>query len=121
MPVLPEVGSISTVSALTMPAFSMAVIMAAPIRSFTLAAGLKYSSLARMVALIPCIFGNLFRRTIGVSPMASTMEENTRPRPGRCSAAFGDGASIKGFLWLKCAGDVGHSYLGAPRGRVQDV
>ena len=64
--------------------------------SFTLAAGLKYSSLARTVALTPCIFGNLFRRTIGVSPMASTMESNTRPRPGRCSAAFGVGASIAG-------------------------
>ena len=87
MPVLPEVGSISTVSALTTPAFSIAMIMAAPMRSFTLAAGLKYSSLARMVALIPCIFGNLFRRTIGVSPMASTMEVKHAASPGtvQCS------------------------------------
>jgi hypothetical protein len=51
MPVLPEVGSISTVSALITPAFSIAITIAAPMRSFTLAAGLKYSSLARMVAL----------------------------------------------------------------------
>ena len=54
MPVLPEVGSISTVSALMRPAFSIAMIIAAPMRSFTLAAGLKYSSLARMVACAPC-------------------------------------------------------------------
>src|SRR5215470_2086772 len=122
MPVLPEVGSISTVSALTTPSFSIATIIAAPMRSFTLAAGLKYSSLARIVALMPCIFGNLFRRTIGVSPMASTMESKTRPRPGRCSAAFGVGASIAGLLWRKCEGDVKIvPYLGAVRGQVQDA
>ena len=69
MPVLPEVGSISTVSALMRPAFSIAIIIAAPMRSFTLAAGLKYSSLARMVALTPCACGNRRRRTIGVSPI----------------------------------------------------
>ena len=56
------------------PAFSMATIIAAPMRSFTLAAGLKYSSLARMVAFTPCIAGSLRRRTIGVSPNASTIE-----------------------------------------------
>ena len=95
MPVLPEVGSISTVSALTMPAFSIAMIMAAPMRSFTLAAGLKYSSLARMVALTPWACGNLRKRTIGVSPTASTMESKTRPRPGRCTALVVDGASIE--------------------------
>ncbi len=45
---LPDVGSISTVSGLMTPAFSIAMIMAEPMRSFTLPAGLKYSSLARM-------------------------------------------------------------------------
>ncbi len=59
MPVLPDVGSISTVSALIRPAFSIAMTIAAPMRSFTLAAGLKYSSLARMVACAPCACGNL--------------------------------------------------------------
>ncbi|MGY3409783.1 hypothetical protein ACVWZV_005896 [Bradyrhizobium sp. GM5.1] len=74
MPVLPEVGSISTVSGLTIPAFSMAMIMAAPMRSFTLAAGLKYSSFAKMVAFTPCMPGSRRKRTIGVSPKASTIE-----------------------------------------------
>src|SRR3981081_3677487 len=59
MPVFPEVGSISTVSALISPAFSIAMTIAAPMRSFTLAAGLKYYSLARIVtcapsAILPC-------------------------------------------------------------------
>jgi hypothetical protein len=94
MPVLPDVGSISTVSALITPAFSIAITIAAPMRSLTLAAGLKYSSLARMVALTPCASGNLRKRTIGVSPIASTMESNTRPRPGRCTALVADDASI---------------------------
>src|SRR5689334_4241046 len=121
MPVLPDVGSISTVSALTTPAFSIAVIMAAPMRSFTLAAGLKYSSLARIVAPTPCIFGNLFRRTIGVSPMASTMESNTRPRPGRCSAAFGVGASIAASCNENVREKCVVPYLGADRGKAQEI
>src|SRR5918911_4041329 len=98
MPVLPDVGSISTVSALITPAFSIAITIAAPMRSFTLAAGLKYSSLAKMVALTPCASGNLRRRTIGVSPMASTIESNTLPRPGRCTALADDDASISALL-----------------------
>ncbi len=82
IPVLPDVGSISTVSGLMTPDCSIAVIIAAPMRSFTLPAGLKYSSLARIVALTPRLCGRRFSRTIGVSPMASTIESNTRPRPG---------------------------------------
>jgi hypothetical protein len=91
---LPDVGSISTVSALTTPAFSIAMIIAAPMRSFTLAAGLKYSSLAKIVACTPCCPGNLSRRTIGVSPTASTMLSNTLPRPGRCVCAALVGVSM---------------------------
>src|SRR4030095_4421921 len=91
----------------------------APMRSFTLAAGLKYSSLARIVALMPCIFGNLFKRTIGVSPMASTMESKTRPRPGRCSAALGVGASIAGTPVAEMSGEQGFPYLGGVRCRTQ--
>jgi len=73
MPVLPDVGSISTVSALMTPAFSIAITIAAPMRSLTLAAGLKYSSLAKIVALTPCCAGSRRSRTIGVQPAASTM------------------------------------------------
>src|SRR4051794_612740 len=94
MPVLPEVGSISTVSALITPAFSIAITIAAPMRSLTLAAGLRYSSLARMVAFTPWAWGSFRKRTTGVSPTASTMESKTRPRPGRCTAPVADDASI---------------------------
>ena len=82
MPVLPEVGSTSTVSGPISPAVSMSSTMATPIRSLTLAAGLRNSSLARMLALTPCISGKRTSLTIGVSPMASMMEPKTRPRPG---------------------------------------
>ena len=51
-----------------------AMIMAAPMRSFTLAAGLKYSSFAKIVAFTPCMPGSRRKRTIGVSPKASTIE-----------------------------------------------
>src|ERR1700722_12919092 len=102
MPVFPEVGSISTVSELISPAFSIATIIAAPMRSFTLAAGLKYSSLARMVACTPCAAGKLRKRTIGVSPNASTMLSKIRPRPGRCIALASDEVSIQNSLWRQC-------------------
>jgi hypothetical protein len=47
-----------------------------------------------MVACAPCACGSLRKRTIGVSPTASTMLSKTRPRPGRCTALAGDGASM---------------------------
>ena len=47
MPVLPLVGSMMTVSLSILPSRSAASIMARPMRSLTLPAGLKYSSLAR--------------------------------------------------------------------------
>jgi hypothetical protein len=34
-----------------------------------------------------------------VSPIASTMESKTRPRPGRCTALVADDASISTLLW----------------------
>ena len=83
MPVLPEVGSISTVCGPIAPAASIASIIDTPMRSFTLPAGLKYSSLARISAWAPCMVGNRRSRTSGVSPIASVMEAKTRPRPGR--------------------------------------
>ena len=55
---------------------------AEPMRSFTLAAGSKYSNLARIVACDPRCFGSVCKRTIGVSPIASTMLSKTRTDPG---------------------------------------
>src|SRR5215469_12684119 len=72
MPVLPLVGSIKTVLPVVIfPAFSASLIMLTPIRSLTLAQGLKLSSFATTVAPTP--FVTLFRRTSGVLPMRSVM------------------------------------------------
>ena len=51
MPVLPEVGSMMTLPAFSSPLASASSIMALAIRSLTLPAGLKYSSLATIFAL----------------------------------------------------------------------
>src|SRR5688572_5980927 len=71
MPVLPLVGSTSTVSGLMRPCFSSASIMLTPIRSLTLAQGLKNSSFRRMRP------GRsrpiLLSRTRGVRPMVCRM------------------------------------------------
>src|SRR5438094_8869924 len=83
MPVLPEVGSISTVSGPIAPARSIASTIETPMRSFTLAAGLRHSSFAKMGALTLCMSGNRRSRTSGVSPIASVIESKIRPRPGR--------------------------------------
>ena len=75
MPVLPEVGSISVVlPGVIRPSASSFSIMATPMRSLTLAIGLKNSSLARRLAFTPFSFASLSSRTIGVSPMVSAME-----------------------------------------------
>ena len=74
MPVLPLVGSISTVSASMRPCASSASIIATPMRSLTEATGLKNSSLASTVALAPYSADRRGNRTSGVSPMVSTME-----------------------------------------------
>src|ERR1700675_224782 len=50
MPVLPLVGSSTMVSGLIRPCFSSASTIDTPMRSFTLCAGLKYSSLHAMEA-----------------------------------------------------------------------
>ena len=67
-----------TVSGPITPLASSASIMATPMRSFTLAIGLKNSSLARISALTSCICGSRLRRTSGVSPIVSVMEPNMR-------------------------------------------
>ena len=74
MPVLPDVGSMSVAPGLMAPAASAASIMLTPMRSLTLAIGLKNSSFARRLALTPRSLASLSRRTMGVSPIVSVME-----------------------------------------------
>ena len=75
MPVLPEVGSISTfLPGAILPLFSSASIMLTPMRSLTLEIGLKNSSLARRLAFTPFSLARRSRRTIGVSPMVWVIE-----------------------------------------------
>src|SRR3990172_1097684 len=69
MPVLPEVGSRMMVSGLILPACSAASIIDTAIRSLTLCAGLKNSSLARMVASTPAF--TRLSCTSGVLPTSS--------------------------------------------------
>src|ERR1035438_8888971 len=70
MPVLPLVGSMSTVSpGLILPALSAASIIAKPMRSFTLLTGFWLSSLATTVAGSPAAMR--LSRTSGVRPMSS--------------------------------------------------
>ncbi|CNI00798.1 Uncharacterised protein [Mycobacterium tuberculosis] len=71
MPVLPLVGSRMMVSGLIRPAFSAASIIATPMRSFTLPAGLKDSSLATTSATAPSV--TLRSRTNGVFPISCVM------------------------------------------------
>jgi hypothetical protein len=66
MPVFPLVGSRMIVSGLIRPACSAASIMATPIRSFTLFAGLKNSNLATTSATAPSVTRR--SRTSGVPP-----------------------------------------------------
>src|SRR5437762_13264678 len=77
MPVSPLVGSTMTVSLSTFPSRSPASIIARPMRSFTLASGLKNSHLASTVA---CSFGtSRLIRTSGVPPIVSVMSLKIRP------------------------------------------
>ena len=59
MPVFPEVGSMITAPGFSSPLCSAASIMAFPTRSFTLPAGLKYSTLASRRALSPVSYTHL--------------------------------------------------------------
>ena len=61
MPVLPNVGSISTEPGPIFPSRSSASIIDTPMRSLTLPIGLKNSSLARMLALTHAV---LFRQPV---------------------------------------------------------
>jgi len=71
IPVFPLVGSMMMLSGDNNPAFSAALIIATPIRSLTLCAGLKYSSFSTIFAT-PLTFNRL-RRTSGVLPINSVM------------------------------------------------
>ena len=71
IPVLPLVGSTTMVSGLIRPAFSAASIIATPMRSLTLADGLKDSSFPRTSAPAPSVTWR--SRTSGVLPVSSVM------------------------------------------------
>ena len=69
MPVLPLVPSMMVPPGLSKPAFSASSTMRTAMRSFTELPGLKYSTLARMVPLMPAV--TLLSLTSGVWPTAS--------------------------------------------------
>ena len=76
IPVLPLVGSTSTVRpGEIVPASSAACTMAPAIRSLTEAVGLKLSSFATSSALQPLAAGKRLRRTKGVRPTKAVMSE----------------------------------------------
>ena len=73
MPVLPEVGSMRTVSLVILPDLMPSSIIEKPMRSLTLESGLKNSSLSRISACAPCAAAVRLRRTSGVLPIVSVM------------------------------------------------
>ena len=79
MPVLPLVGSMMTVSGPISPARSAASIMATPMRSLTLCAGLKNSSFATTCAPAPSVTRR--RRTSGVFPISWVTSSADPHRP----------------------------------------
>ena len=70
MPVLPEVGSMMTEPGPSSPAASASSSMALATRSFTLPAGLRYSSLASIRALSPSAFSMRASSNSGVPPIS---------------------------------------------------
>ena len=74
MPVLPEVGSMMTLPAFSRPLASASSIMALAIRSLTLPAGLKYSSLATIFALRSWAFSIWVSSSRGVLPISWSAE-----------------------------------------------
>ena len=74
MPVLPEVGSMMTLPSFSRPLASAASIMALAIRSLTLPAGLKYSSLASTLAFRPNFFSIWVSSSRGVLPISWSAE-----------------------------------------------
>src|ERR671918_2612027 len=78
-PVLPDVGSTIVPPGFSRPARSAASIIRRPMRSLTLPPGFSISSFARRVGRRPREI--LFRRTRGVSPIASRNELRTSNGP----------------------------------------
>src|SRR5690349_9693247 len=76
MPVLPLVGSISSLPGARMPCFSASHTIAAPMRSLTLYAGLRPSILTRTIARPPSV--TRLSRTSGVRPMLCELSSKTR-------------------------------------------
>src|SRR5580692_4721495 len=76
MPVLPLVGSISSLPAVSMPLFSASHTMAAPMRHFTEYAGLRPSIFPSTRALAPSV--TRLRRTSGVRPILSELSSKMR-------------------------------------------
>ena len=70
MPVLPEVGSMSTEPSLSRPFASASSIIALAMRSLTEPAGLKYSSFPRTVASSPSSFSMFLSSSSGVLPIS---------------------------------------------------
>ena len=73
IPVFPLVGSMITLPSLRSPFSSASSIIALAILSFTLPAGLKYSSLTRSFASRPSSFSMFPSSRIGVLPMRSVI------------------------------------------------
>ena len=69
MPVLPEVGSMMVAPGFSFPEASASSIIALAMRSFTLPAGLKYSSFARSRAFRPSAASMCFSSSRGVPPI----------------------------------------------------
>ena len=70
IPVFPDVGSMITEPSFKSPFSSASSIMAFATRSFTLPAGLRYSSLTRIVASSPSSFSRFTGSTSGVFPIS---------------------------------------------------
>ena len=75
MPVLPLVGSTTSMPGFSAPDCSASQIMDAPMRHLTLYAGLRPSILARTVAFKP--FVTWFNLTRGVRPIDSELSSKT--------------------------------------------
>ena len=102
MPVLPEVGSMMTEPGFSRPVASASSIMALAMRSLTEPAGLKYSSLARILAFRPCSFFN-----VGQLQQRSVADQLIR---GSINLAHNTLSSLCGRLALLFRGGPGRSH-----------
>src|SRR6185503_5885543 len=94
MPVLPLVGSISSLPGLRMPRRSASQIMDAPMRHLTENAGFRASILASIVTGAPSV--TLFSFTSGVLPILRELSEKGMPYK-RLNIPVGDKACLRLF------------------------